>query len=193
MTDVSQSNKSHFIFWEILFKMCAPTDRCSPGFNLQNPMKSKFAVVCLCFVVLSGCGGATVKRDPVFPVKGKVTYKGKPVVGADVTFAHEGGKRSAFGRTDSEGMYQLTTFGNNDGAIEGKHSVTIAKSVVGAPAEPEAPVDSEAYVPPGYGPPPKAQKPVDGIPAKYAKAETSGQIAVVNTDGENVMDFDLKD
>ncbi len=65
-------------------------------------MNPKLAMICLCVAVFAGCGGEKVKRDPVFPVKGKVTYKGKPVVGADVTFAHEGGKRSAFGRTDDK-------------------------------------------------------------------------------------------
>ncbi len=155
-------------------------------------MNPKFAMICLCVAVFAGCGGEKVKRDPVFPVKGKVTYKGKPVVGADVVFAHEGGKRSAFGRTDDEGAYQLTTFGSNDGAVPGKQSVTISKPTA-APSEPEAPVESEAYVPPGYGPPPKAQKTGNEIPAKYAQAATSGLVAVVNEDGENEINFELKD
>lgn len=160
--------------------------------KVATEMTLRIAILCLCLSTLSGCGAEKVKRDPVYPVKGKVTYKGKPVVGADVTFAHEGGKRSAFGRTDNEGMYQLTTFGSNDGAIEGKQSVTISKPSA-APAEPEAPIESDAYVPPGFGPPPKAQKPTDEIPAKYSQAATSGLIAVVNTDGENEINFELKD
>src|SRR5690606_32888601 len=90
-------------------------------------MKFRLGVVGLAVLAL-GCGGGEVEPPaPVFPVSGKVTYKGQPVAGADITFHHESGDRSAFGRTNDEGEYKLTTFSSNDGAIEGRHGVTIIK------------------------------------------------------------------
>lgn len=144
---------------------------------------------------ISGCGGeGSAPPVPVFPVSGKVTYKGQPVVGADITFSSEGANRSAFGRTDDQGEYHLTTFKVNDGAVEGKQTVTISKTIAPPPTEPEAPTESEAYVPPGFGPPPKEVKVEQGLPVKYGSAATSGLIAIVTTNkADNVFDFDLKD
>ncbi len=160
----------------------------------MNMIMNKTLLLTVCFAFLIGCGGRdNTNRPPVFKVKGKVTYKGQPVVGADVTFTSETANRSAFGRTDDSGVYQLTTFSGNDGAIEGKQSVMITKSVVSAPPVPEASTESADYIPPGYGPAPPAAKPKDEIPAKYGNKETSGLIAVVNPDPNNVIDFELKD
>jgi hypothetical protein len=157
---------------------------------------SLIAIVAV-LVSLSGCGGSSApkNREPVFPVKGKVTYKGQPVVGADIAYKSETVERSAFGRTNEDGEFELSTFGSNDGAVAGKHSVTIAKSSMAAPTTPAAPVESTDYVPPGYEKvKPPAVKPELGIPAKYGKPETSGLIGIVNDDGSpNTASFDLKD
>lgn len=76
---------------------------------------------------LPGCGGPTMA-----PVKGRVTCNGKPVADAAVTFApiarsdkdREPGK-AATGFTDAEGYYRLSTFKNYDGALVGKHRVSV--------------------------------------------------------------------
>lgn len=154
--------------------------------------KSGLAMLLLFVVGMLGCGGGPVTdRPPVFPVQGKVTLNGEPVVGADVTFVSETANRGAFGRTGADGVYKLTTFGNNDGAVEGKQSVTIVKTVAAAPTKSVASVDSADYVPPGYGDEPAVEEPKALIPARYASAETSGLIAIVNTDGPNQVDFEL--
>lgn len=146
--------------------------------------------------VIAGCGGTTKpsNREPVFKVQGKVTYKGKPVAGADVTFRSESVERSAFGRTDDQGNYRLSTFGANDGAVAGKHSVIITKGAAAEPSKPDAPVESVDYVPPGYEkekPKPKAKS---DFPEKYSKPATSGLLAIVNDDGKpNQIDFELND
>lgn len=154
-----------------------------------------FSVFALAAVCLLGCGGggSSANRLPVFPVHGKVTYKGQPVVGADVTFTSEESKKSAFGRTDDEGEYRLTTYSGNDGAVEGKQSVMIMKSLPPVATAPVADTESPEYIPPGFGPAPPPEPPKNEIPAKYAAAETSGLIAIVNPDGDNEVNFELKD
>lgn len=158
----------------------------------------------LCFLFgVVGCSGGDVAggkpKEPVYKVSGVVTYKGQPVAGADVTFASESGNRGAFGRTNEEGKFKLSTFGVNDGAIAGKHTVTVLKSkTAAAPAKKVADTFSPDYEPP---------KPVTesdpafnaptvekgDIPSKYADAKTSGLIAVVNTDTANEIKLELED
>jgi hypothetical protein len=158
-------------------------------------MKRQHLVHLMCLFLaiglVVGCGGETVNRPPVYKVRGKVTLSGKPIPGADITFSNREANRSAFGRTDENGEYQLTTFTANDGALEGKHEVTIVEipPIASTPALPD--IETEAYQPPGVGedtmPAPKSS-----LNARYADPSTSGLIAVVNKDGENVVDFDLK-
>lgn len=147
----------------------------------------------LSVVLLLGCSSQP-SREPVFKVSGKVTYLGKPVPAADLTFVSEDGKgRSAFGRTNDAGEYELTTFSSNDGAVEGKHSVTIIQ----VPVPPNLPTlpdtESEEYAPPEDNVSTDPVLPKTTLPAKYASATSSGLIAVVNAEGENVINFDLKD
>jgi hypothetical protein len=65
-------------------------------------------------------------------VKGKVTFNGKPVKDAGVTFSlvgTEGQKETgkpATGFTDENGEFILSTFKNFDGAIVGNHSVLVS-------------------------------------------------------------------
>lgn len=141
---------------------------------------------------IGGCSGEATNRLPLYKVKGKVTLNGAPVIGADVTFFNEEAKKSAFGRTDDTGSYLLTTYAANDGAVEGKHAVKI--SLVPPPPQTPAFVDIESadYVPPGVGMSTEPPAPKSTLPQMYADFATSGLIAVVNTDAENVIDFDLK-
>jgi hypothetical protein len=93
------------------------------------------------------------------------------------------------------GAFRLTTFAANDGAVEGKHTVTVTKTTVAAPTVKQAPVESTAYIPPEIvdtvNQPIVAPK--GDIPTKYASATTSGLIAVVNKDGANEINLDLTD
>lgn len=148
----------------------------------------------LALLLVAGCGGSGGEPpEPVYKVSGVVMFKGNPVVGADITFMNTEKNRSAFGKTDDQGEYRLTTFSSNDGAVEGKSVVTISKFVSAAPPEPVADIESEAYVPPGYGPEPEDPNDTKSdIPQKYASQETSGLVAVVGT-GENRIDFDLEE
>lgn len=77
-----------------------------------------------------GCGddpsrppaGATV------PVKGVVTYKGKPLTRGTLRFEPDAG-REAQGEIGPDGSFALSTFTERDGAVPGVHRV----AVVGLP------------------------------------------------------------
>jgi len=72
---------------------------------------------------------AELRAEPdaaLAPVQGNVTFEGKPLDGATVTFHPEAkdGKK-ATGKTDAEGKYTLKTDGAG-GAAPGKYRVTIS-------------------------------------------------------------------
>ena len=159
-------------------------------------MRHRFFCIALpliCISSLVGCGSdGGEPPEKTYPVSGTITLNGKPIVGADVTFINDESDRSAFGRTNDQGEYQLTTFSSNDGAVEGKHAVTIVKFEAPPKQSKVADINSEAYVPPGFNESTDPVKPESSIPDKYASQETSGLIAVVNKEGENKIDFKLE-
>ncbi|MHB8898426.1 MAG: carboxypeptidase-like regulatory domain-containing protein [Thermoguttaceae bacterium] len=77
-------------------------------------------------LLLSGCGP---KHPETFPVTGTVTLDGQPVAGAAVVFTPESGEQ-ATATTDGSGQFELSTFELRDGAVPGKHRVTVAKTEV---------------------------------------------------------------
>jgi len=72
-------------------------------------------------LLIAGCGSG---RPTTVPVRGKVTFDGKPVPTGRITFYPAEG-RSATGAIGPDGSYTLTTFEPGDGALPGKHRVTI--------------------------------------------------------------------
>lgn len=85
-------------------------------------------------VALAGCGPNLPR---CFPVSGTVTVDGQPVAGGTITFYPEAG-RSAMGKIEADGSYKLTTFRDDDGALPGRHAVTIKATTVSGPAAPES-------------------------------------------------------
>jgi len=82
----------------------------------------------LLLLAATGCGG---KYTPV-PVSGEVTLDGKAVEGATVYFYVVGDEkegRPAFGTTDKEGKFRLSTMGNEDGALKREYKVVITRYV----------------------------------------------------------------
>ncbi len=76
-------------------------------------------------LVASGCGG----KGGLVAVRGVVTLDGQPVEGASVTFSpEEDSGKAAGGLTDSEGVFDLTTFSEGDGALPGDYRVTVTKT-----------------------------------------------------------------
>jgi len=124
-----------------------------------------------------GCGGSGAG---LAVVKGKVTYKGKPVPNGTINFLPtDGNKPSATGEIQPDGSYSLKTFVTNrpgEGAVIGQHKVVIVAMVDMASRLPEERIPL---------PPPI-------VPVKYTSPATSDLTANVE-DKENVIDFDLKD
>jgi hypothetical protein len=127
----------------------------------------RWSVLLGVFAVLTGCGGGSDAPATV-PVKGVVTYQGKPVAKLSVSFIPEKGLL-ATGTTDAEGRFVLMTQKPGDGAMVGSYKVAIAFDSGEIPPMP-------GMEPPGYKPP---ESP---IPAKYADASTSGLTQTVAKD-----------
>jgi hypothetical protein len=78
--------------------------------------------------LVAGCG-----QSGLAPVKGRVTFNGKPVGEASVTFSPvpasaddtEPGKPGT-GFTAADGTFVLSTYKSCDGALVGKHHVTVS-------------------------------------------------------------------
>lgn len=153
-------------------------------------MRYAYGAGLLTTAFLFGCAGADGDSDrpATAPVSGVVTLDGTPVEGAQVALNPEDPTgQGAFGRTDAEGRYELTTFETADGAVPGNYIVTVTKYDV-PPPQPEA--SGEDYVPPeAGGARPKAPK--NELPTQYSQMHTSELRAVVSAEGENKFDFAL--
>lgn len=121
---------------------------------------------------LVGCG----EGSETIVVTGIVTHNSDPLADADVSFIPTEG-RPAYGRTDSTGRFTLTTFDEGDGAMPGKHTVTIQKSV-----EVKAATETNPY----------AQY-KSALPAKYGRPQESPFSAEVEKGGKNEFSFDVTD
>ena len=151
------------------------------------------AVVAALFI--GGCGDAGVSDRPnVVPVSGTVTYNGQPVDGATVTFISKGSARASLGVTDANGVFRLTTYGEqNDGAPPGEYVVTIAKLEGGSAATLSGVPEDTTQL--GYEVNSETDKQEEAkslLPEKYNGAD-SGLTATVGADGTNGLKFELTD
>ena len=155
------------------------------------PHLRSWRLLSICVVLAAGCSGSD--RPATVPVSGTVTLNGQPVADAQVSFMTDGAPRAAFGTTDAEGKFRLTTFEENDGAMVGKHTVTIsnAAAVGGEGMSPEDPSAAygEAMQAAASGTPASGGE--GGIPVKYANPKTSGLEREVTQGGPNEFDFEL--
>jgi hypothetical protein len=78
-------------------------------------------VVPLLVVTCAGCGD---NGPTIVPVTGTLTYKGKPITNARVDFLPEHGRES-WGVTDEQGHFTLNYDRGHDGAVVGKHTVSV--------------------------------------------------------------------
>ena len=151
---------------------------------------------CLAAIALAGCGGGEedLNRPATYPVTGVVTLGGDPVAGAQITFYSNAGgdaAHSAFGRTDAEGRYELTTFESGDGAVPGEYLVTAKKFDTPPPPAEPAEDSMENYVPPSPTDKPPAP-PKNELPAQYAARQSTPLKATV-TEGENEIPLELSE
>ncbi len=96
-----------------------------------------------------GCG-SKVPYD-LAPVSGMVTLDGKPLTGGKVMFAPiaQGASAKAgkpgFGKLNADGTYVISTYGSEDGAVVGKHWVSIMRNL--QVAGPDQPAEEASSMP----------------------------------------------
>lgn len=143
------------------------------------------ATLLVSMVALMGCGedGSRVKTEYV---EGIVTLNGKPLSMAHVTFNPVGGEgQAAFGSSDKDGKYLLTTDGGktDGGALAGEYVVTVEKRDVPPPVE----VSPDPNKP---APPIKVQAAPLITPAKYADVKST-DLKVTVVKGSNEIKLEL--
>lgn len=132
---------------------------------------SRFVVA---MVIAAGCNQS---NDPkTYPVSGKVSYRGKPVVSGIVLLTPAESGHAATGNLGSDGTFRLTTFKKDDGAVPGKYYV----AVQAFPAEGAGLPGAEFA---GKTPP---------VPLKYMSPSSSGLTVEIKA-SENQLEFPLKD
>ena len=136
-------------------------------------MKSRAFLFSVILVAIAGCGG---EDGPVaYPVKGMVTFQGKPVTQGSILFTSTNPELpGANGRLGADGSYQLTTREQGDGAAAGEYKV-----IIRAFDGPEQPSDTSSAPP----------RPL--VPLKYTKPGSTPLTKTVKKQELNRIDFEL--
>ena len=127
----------------------------------------RLGFVAFAIFVAHGCQSEVELGD----VRGKVTMDGEPLPNATIRFIPTGGGRSALGRTNAEGEYQMQYSATASGALVGpvRVEITVAEEVEDR--------RGHTYMSPEL------------VPEKYnVKSELSAEI----TRGNNLHNFDLQ-
>jgi hypothetical protein len=141
-------------------------------------MRCILALTLVAAMALAGCSkkGPVIVKHEVYPVEGRVIWKGKPLGGANITFHPRGWETHDFTAhpaaiTDPDGHYRLSTYGKGDGAPAGKYAVTVT-----AP-------DRSPKAPKMYAP--------NILPKEFASPDTSGLETEVVQGNNEVPALDL--
>jgi len=153
------------------------------------------SAVLACCVILTGCrDSGSGPQVAVYSASGSVKLFGAPIAGATIAFAPQDGQPTAFGTTDGQGRFTLTTYDFQDGAAAGKFKVVVSKTASAAAKTAIDPANHEAaeaaansHDAEGAG-----ADAANLVPPQYASASDSPLIAEVKSSGENVFNFDLK-
>ena len=140
----------------------------------------------LLILTAPGCGP---RRPEVAKVHGRITVAGKPITTGTIQFWPESG-RPAQGQIQEDGAYTLTTFDPGDGAVLGKHTVTIEATKIHNPGRTASTIDEEFVV---FKDPNalKGKAVIERlVPERFSKPDTSGLTKEVSR-GDNPIDFDL--
>jgi len=122
----------------------------------------------LALLPLCGCGG----RSDIGRVSGTVTLEGQPLANARIVFQPQQSGTASYGMTDAEGHYTLQHSNDVEGAVIGRHTVSISTFMAGDP-------DAE----------PPQQTSEERVPAKYnAMSELTAEVTGAN----NTFDFALE-
>ena len=146
---------------------------------LVRSLSETSIILFLTSFVVTGCGSDeyVAPVEQTVPAAGVVSYQGKPLDYYQVNFLPEAeGKRPASAVTDANGQFVLGTNQPGDGAVAGRHVVTV--EYVGPPSNEEPGKET-------FGPPPE---PKVKVPRKFASAETSElMIEIPETGNESIV------
>jgi hypothetical protein len=135
---------------------------------MRSHVRHLLAVVLLTSALV-GCGGRGTT-----PVEGVITLEGAPLPGATVLFVPDGtGKgRPASGFTSPEGVFRLTTFQPDDGALPGSYRVVVRKTAAARdPGTAEQSAQERALA--KYGDKALARGKKPAMPGRYASFDTT--------------------
>jgi hypothetical protein len=130
-------------------------------YNFHPPLN--LALSLFAMLIATGCGDGRPSR---VPISGQVLIDGKPLRLGSIRFYPEVGRAST-GRMDEQGRFKLSCYENGDGALVGRHAVSISAS--------EEVGDLKVRW---------------HIPKKYARPETSGLECIVEKPSDAVR-FEL--
>lgn len=153
-----------------------------------------FLLWMLLLVLVAGCsagGGDVPEGVDLYSAGGKVLFKDQPVEGATVSLQPKapgatGPGRGAFGRTDADGVFELRTFTESEGAVPGDYFLTITKTAVEGNLSNQ---EMDALTNAGRPVPPAVTRSL--LPARYGDPQQSGLEASIKADGENRFEFAL--
>jgi len=154
--------------------------------------------LCLVFagsLVLAGCGGGGggAAHVSVYKVNGTLTLQGNPLARAIVTFSPKEGQPVAFGMTNDQGEFTLTTYTDGDGAAAGNYGVTVSKSISSGPTTDAGhSPDGSAARPPAAHDASSTAASSSLVPAAYSDATQTPLFAKVEPSNENDFTFEIK-
>lgn len=145
--------------------------------DVMNGASWKWSLALTAGVMLSGCGKAKQPWEVVYPAKGIVSYKGRPLAGARITLIpQDSGIPESVRPTatsQDDGSFQLGTYSRADGAPAGEYKALVLRyPVIGSKENPSA------------GP--------NDLPKKYARAETTDLTVTVDTAAAEDLTLELK-
>jgi hypothetical protein len=89
-------------------------------------MRAANGLAVLLTTLCVGCGSSqALPVNPPVPVKGKISYRGKPLTKGQITLEPTDGGHEAQGQIQPDGSFVLTTFKEGDGALIGVHQVSV--------------------------------------------------------------------
>ena len=165
--------------------------RCPTGLLVRSGF---FVALSIALPILIGCTGCTSSKSlgkPV-PVKGKVTYNGKPApAGCIITFFHSERNFPASAQIAADGTYTLLFNGKPEVPV-GDYKVSVTSPPAAeAAADPSNPEVYKAMMM-GQGISKGGGQKAATIPKKYATPETSGLTFTV-VEEPTTYDVDMKD
>ncbi len=135
------------------------------------------AIAAAMLPMISGCSGGKAAWEKTHPVSGIITYKGKPIVDAELSFFPEDKTFPDTVRPKAKsaegGKFTVWTYAQGDGAPEGSYKVTVIHN--------EVAVSKDTIV----------AKPND-LPAKYSRLDATDIVVKIVAGQNEIPTIELK-